>query len=130
MVEMCNEASRAGVGEFVWASWDTSHWEPRPKKAKYRAQTPTAGAHFYSLTAKGARFLLNQRIAGKFDEAHMGTTLAHLLRAFQENDSGEFGCCYLNPPVGNYVAHETTTNANVRLLPSHFDESWLSLIHI
>ena len=46
MVEMCNEASRAGVGEFVWASWDSSHWGPRPKNAKYRAQTPSAGAHF------------------------------------------------------------------------------------
>ena len=54
----------------------------------------------------------------------MGTKLACILRKYQEGFSDEFGCCYLNPPVGNYISHETTTNANIRVLPSHYSESW------
>ena len=54
----------------------------------------------------------------------MGTTLAHLLRTYQKGFQPKFGACYLNPPVGDFVAHETTTNKNVRVLPSHWSESW------
>ena len=54
----------------------------------------------------------------------MGTTLNFLLRQYQKGDGDVFGCSYINPPIGNYVSHETTTNANVRHLQSHFDEAW------
>ena len=54
----------------------------------------------------------------------MGTTLAHLLHTYQKEDRSRFGACYVCPPVGNFTAHETTTNKNVRILPSHWDESW------
>ena len=54
----------------------------------------------------------------------MGTRLAHLLHKYQNSDMENFGACYVCPPVGNFVAHETTTNKNVRVLPSHWKESW------
>ena len=54
----------------------------------------------------------------------MGTTLAHLLKTYQKDFKPEFGACYLCPPVGNFIAHKTTTNKYVRILPSHFEESW------
>ena len=34
IVEICNEAKRAGVGDLIWASWDSSHWTARSKKMK------------------------------------------------------------------------------------------------
>ena len=54
----------------------------------------------------------------------MGHTLVHILREYQHGYQPAFGACYVNPPLGNCIAHETTTNANVRTLPSHFGESW------
>ena len=54
----------------------------------------------------------------------MGTTLAHLLKTYQKGNNPKFGACFVCPPVGNFTAHETTTNANVRVLPSHWGESW------
>ena len=54
----------------------------------------------------------------------MGTTLAWFLKQYQDCNPEEFGCSYIYPPIGNYISHETTSNANVRLLPSHFEESW------
>ena len=109
---------------MVWLAWDSSHWQARPKNAKWRSSAPSAGAHMYAITARGARFLLNERVKENFWEGHMGTKLAEILEKYQEGFGDEFGCCYLNPPVGNYISHETTTNANIRVLPSHFAESW------
>ena len=54
----------------------------------------------------------------------MGTTLAWFLKKYQKSDPDEFGCSYIYPPIGNYISHTTTTNANIRDLPSHFEESW------
>ena len=125
LILILNDAKRFKVGDFVWLSWDSYHWNKKKKGSGWRTQTPSAGAHFFALTAEGARFLLNQRVENEFREAHMGTTLAFILRKYQKSfaETG-FGCSYINPPIGNYVAHTTTTNANVRDLPSHFDESW------
>ena len=54
----------------------------------------------------------------------MGTTLVHLLHKYQNSEQPDFGACYVCPPVGNFVAHETTTNKHVRVLPSHWKDSW------
>ena len=124
MLHILAEAKRNGCGDLVWFGWDSSHWGPRSSNSKWRASAPFAGAHSYGLTAKGARFLLNKRLENDYYEAHMGTTLAYFLRQYQDCPPEEFGCCYLWPPVGNYISHTTTTNANVRDLNSHWEEAW------
>ena len=43
----------------------------------------------------------------------MGTALRHFLNKYQKDYKPEFGACYCYPPVGNFIAHDTTTNANV-----------------
>ena len=124
IIYYCNEAARAGVGDLIWLAWNSHHWKPKTKSSTRRSMTPQAGAHLYALTAKGARFLLDKRVKHEFSEGHMGSTLAHLLKTYQKDFKPEFGACFLCPPVGNFIAHPTTTNENVRVLPSHWDESW------
>ena len=115
-----------GVGELMWFAWNSSHWSKRTKTSKHRAQTPWAGGHFYGLTTQGARFLLKQRVDRVLTESHMGTCLHNLIYHFQRwHDPDEFGCCYINPGLGHYMTHASTTNVPGRVLPSHWDESWV-----
>ena len=121
-------ASREKVGEFVWMGWDNIyHWHRKePGQRRGRSQTPYAGAHFYAITAKGCRFLLKERIADEWWEMHMGRCFKHFLKKYQKlGHTHGFGACYLNPPMGNYFTHDTTTNANVREVPSHWGEPWV-----
>ena len=56
----------------------------------------------------------------------MGRALSFLVESFQDHDNpAEFGCCYVNPGIGHYMEHESTTSKRERVLPSHWDEAWV-----
>ena len=119
-------AARHNIGELIWVSWNSHHWTPKDRKKKQgRSSSPWAGAHLYTLTAKGARFLLKERVLENWWESHMGTALKHFLMKYQKcGESRGFGACYIYPPIGHYFPHMTTTNQWKRVLISHWDEPW------
>ena len=80
----------------------------------------------YAITAKGCRFLLQQRIADEWWEDHIGNVFKRSLKTFQKlGETHGFGACFCNPPIGNRFEHVTTTNATVRVSHLCWGEPWV-----
>ena len=128
MITMANECKRSKCGGLVWFSWNATQWSPwKKRKAKgWRYDVPWAGAHCYGITADAARYLMVKSDNNEFQDRHMGATLKSFLTMFahlQEEDL--FGACYLNPPVGHYMSHKSTTDKDERYLDAHWGDIWV-----
>jgi hypothetical protein len=111
-----NAAARVGRGNLMWAGWNASQWSAGGPKT--RNTSPTSGAQLVLLTAIGARFLCDKR--EEIPDMHMGNFFAKLCGLkWQE----ELGSSYIQPPIGSFVAHESTTTPGAHL-GSHFDSRW------
>ena len=87
---------------------------------------PWAGAHCYAMTGRGCRHLMTKSDEKQFKDRHMGATLnnfLHMVCHLQEPT--EFGACYLNPPVGHYMSHQSTTDQAGRYLDAHWGDIWI-----
>ena len=126
-------AGRRGCGDFVWLAWDASHWTggaEEKKSWKVRQESPTSGAHLSIMTAKGARFLMQQMKAGKLPKGHMGHQFIFWLKHFQglsSRPNPHFGASYIVPPLGGYMSHDTTWMklGKQARLDSHWNAKWM-----
>ena len=56
----------------------------------------------------------------------MGATLKSFLYMVTHlQDPEEFTACYLNPPVGHYMSHQSTTDNEGRYLDAHWNDIWI-----
>ena len=117
LVGYATAAHRHGRGNFVWASWNASHWKPNAKKVK-RKRTPAAGAHLFLITAEGAR-QLREAWQDEWKDSQMGTLLTNNIFKHRQE---EFKACYIYPPLGTTAGHVSTTTQG-QYMPSHFENS-------
>ena len=110
-----NAACRCGRKGLHWCGWTASQWT---EKKKVRSTSPAAGAHLVMVSTEGARFLMQKR--DEIPNMHMGNFLSKLCGLKWH---AELGAAYLQPPVGSYSEHESSTTPG-QVLMSHFDARW------
>ncbi len=70
------------------------------------------------ITATGARFFCDRR--SEIPDMHMGNFLNKMCGMKWQ---AELGSSYIQPPIGSFVEHESTTTP-CAILSSHFDSKW------
>ena len=111
MVLYFNASAKAGRGGLLWTGWNAEQWS---EGKKCRQTSPVAGVQCVMLTTKAARFLMDH--IDEIPDMHMGNFLSKLCGLkWQE----ELGVAYLVPPIGSFVAHESTTTPG-SFLDDHF----------
>ena len=111
-----NGAGRLGRGHLLWCGWNASQWSEGG--AKTRNTCPTSGAQLVMLSTKGARFLCDRR--AEIPDMHMGNFLNKWCGQKWQH---EVGAAYIQPPIGSFVPHESTTTPGV-MLNTHFNSKW------
>ena len=109
------EASRAGRGGIIWAGWNSAHWI---KGESRRKQSPRTGAQLVMVTAKAARKLVH--LVPKTPNMHMGTYLRSFIGVDRQE---ELEACYIWPPIGGFVTHDSTTTPG-KILENHFGQAY------
>ena len=115
IVEYFNAAARLGRDGVLWAGWNATQWNDN-KKA--RGTSPAAGAQMVCVSTKGARFLVPKR--HEIPNMHMGNFLSKYCGHRWQN---ELGAAYLQPPIGSYVTHPSSTTPG-QVLKDHFSAKW------
>ena len=117
MVSYFNAGTRVGRGNLLWCGWNASHWGEGSSKT--RTTSPAAGAHLVMVSTEGARFLHDK--LPEIPNCHMGNFLAKYCGGrWQE----ELGAAYLEPSIGSYTEHESSTSPGQTLM-NHFDAKWV-----
>ena len=67
---------------------------------------------------------------GEVPKGHMGHQFIHWLTHYQgeiTEPNPDFGCCYIMPPIGGYMSHDTTwmKEGNAATLRSHWQAKWI-----
>ena len=118
LLDLClyfNASSRLGRGGMLWAGWNASQWSDT---SKCRSTSPAAGAHLVMVSTQGARFLMSKR--DEIPNMHMGNFLSKKCGYEWQH---ELGAAYLQPPVGSYMEHMSSTTPG-QLLKDHFGAKW------
>jgi hypothetical protein len=121
IVKYATLAHRAGCGDLTWMCWQPGGAGSNPK----RKGSPASGSMFISLSVPGAEVLAGAMASGLLPMTHFDCTLLRWLRGVQPS---VLRCCYMLPPMGNYVAHQSgcekafSGEASVR--PSCWKETW------
>ena len=110
-----NAGCRLGRDGMLWCGWNASQWSDN---AKCRSASPAAGAHLVMVSTKGARFLMEKR--HEIPNMHMGNFLSKKCGYEWQH---ELGAAYLQPPIGSYVEHVSSTTPG-QVLKDHFSAKW------
>ena len=115
LLAYAKKAAEMDRGQFIWFGYNCDHFKI---DKKCRKQSPQTGAQGSMITAKGARFLTAR--VGEVPDMHMG-------KWFREWIGFELqklvGSCYVNPPIGGFGKHKSTTTPT-KYLDSKWDSSW------
>jgi hypothetical protein len=118
LVLYANAAHRCQRGNLIWVGWNASQWSAGSTKT--RGTSPTSGAQCVMLSCAGAKFLDEKAKAGLIPDMHMGNFLSKYCGLQWQ---WELGACYVQPPIGSFVAHESTTTPGA-FLETHFKSKW------
>ena len=99
-VQLCNVAHTAGVGDFIWLSWN-----PRKERGP---KHPSNGSYAIALTASGAR-ALNEIFDDVIDPGHIDISLRY---ALEQNAilREKLPASYVFPPLGACLDHLSHNN--------------------
>jgi len=118
LVLYANAAHRCQRGNLIWVGWNASQWSAGTTKT--RGTSPTSGAQCVMLSNVGAKFLDEKAKAGLIPDMHMGNFLSKYCGLQWQ---WELGACYIQPPIGSFVPHESTTTPGA-FLQTHFKSKW------
>gem|GEM_PF-5125394 len=111
-VALCNAASRHGLGEFVWLSWNAGHAsESGTAKRRSVASRINFGSQLLAFTPDGAR-LMAAAIASRRSP---GGHLDHVLLDCVSKDETLRNCSsYVYPPIGGFSELHQSLNRDTR----------------
>ena len=114
VVKMVTAASRRGVGDLVWLSWDG--FNRRGKKQK-----PQHAATLIAVSLEGAWKLRIAFAEGKFQQKHWDVTLLAYL--YEHGDA--FRASYVFPSIGSYKGHVSGSEDTLGWRPANWEQSWV-----
>ena len=113
LVAMANQAARQGCGDFIWFSWN-------PTARKHEKLQPSMGANLLGCTQAGAK-IMRQKMDSMLERGHFD----HFMRDFCRDEWEELNgrSCFVYPPVGNYIGHESGLEKGY-VRESYFHSKW------
>jgi hypothetical protein len=116
IVKLCNQASRDGVGDLVWLGYNP----PEKDQAKQtRSPKFKYGTQCVALGRRAAAGLLDVLGSADWRPGHLDDTLKHFCI---HNQSPQFGCCWVWPPVGSFRTHPSECVPNMGVRPGGWDD--------
>ena len=124
-----------GHGDMVWLSWKPGlrkgkHGPYTQEKNDKRNTHPGVGNYLWAISARGAKQLQHVKEVSPqlLPRPAWDVTLRHALMEpggplyWNGNEDG-FGACFVCPPMGNTVGHQSGTSRNV-YAKSEMDAKW------
>ena len=113
LVAMANQAARAGVGDFIWFSWN-------PTSRKGEKLQPSMGTNLVGCTVAGAK-IMRQKMDATVEPYHFDLFMRDFCRDPLEDIHGR--CCFCYPPTGNFIAHESGIDKGF-VRENYFHSKW------
>lgn len=123
LVQIATAACRAKRGNFIWAGWVPGGPGTKP----HSTTALNFGSHLIILTKAAAWNLANSFLGmpgypALSDPGHIDLILKVWCRDNQER----FGCCYIQPAIGNYTAHVSGCSSEhlTSVRPNGWGDRW------
>jgi len=110
-VALCNAASRHGVGEFVWLSWNAGQTSQSGHKRRQVASRIAFGSQLLAFTPAGARLVAAALARRRQRGGHVDLVL---LDCISKDETLQSCSSYVYPPVGGFSEQHLSLNLDTR----------------